>query len=280
MIQAFIAAIFGGSADVVNKILLGKMKLEIKNYLPIIFIILTVISLFLVPINFHFDSQALSLKMIIILIIMLVSAGIWNVLLAKSMQTEPLHEYEVIILTSPFVIVLLATIFLPAERNIVTFIAGIVSSLVLVLTRIQKHRIAISKTAKQTVLAVLLIGVESVCLDMLLDFYSSPLLYFIRVLILAITFSIIYRPDLSVLRKFETVKLLLLASLMGTGVMVLKYYALQSIGLVLTTIILLIAPLITYIASYFYFKEKKNFARDAICAIVISICIIASLIIK
>jgi drug/metabolite transporter (DMT)-like permease len=280
MIQAFVAAIFGGSADVVNKILLGKMKIELKNYLPIVFIILAVISLFLVPLNFYFDSQAMSLKMMVILIIMIVSAGIWNVLLTKSMQTEPLHEYEVIILTSPFVIVLLAAIFLPAERSLVALIAGVISSVVLVLTRIQKHHLAISKTAKQTMLAVLLIGVESVCLKLLLDFYSPSFLYFIRVAVLAIVFTSIYKPDFSVLKKIETVKLLVLAGLMGTGVMVLKYYALQSIGLVLTTIILLIAPLITYIASYFYFKEKKNFARDAICAIVISICIIVSLILK
>lgn len=280
MFFAFIAAIFGGSADVVNKILLSKMKMALKDYLPIVFIILAVISLFLVPMNFHFDPQAFSLKMILILIIMIISAGIWNVLLTKSMQTEPLHEYEVIILTSPFVVVLLAAIFLPSERNLVTFIAGIISSLVLVLTRFRRHHFVVSKTAKQTMLAVLLIGVEAVCLKMLLNFYSPSLLYFIRVLILAITFSVIYKPDFSVLKKFETAKLLILASLMGTGVMVLKYYAIQNIGLILTTIILLIAPLITYIASYFYFKEKKDFGRDAICAIVISICIIASLIIK
>ncbi|MEI6040546.1 MAG: EamA family transporter, partial [Candidatus Berkelbacteria bacterium] len=274
------AAIFGGSADVFNKILLGKMKMGTKNYLPIIFVMLAFISLFLIPLNFYFSVEALSWKLILILILMIVSAGAWNVLLAKSLETEPLHEYEVIILMSPLVTVILAAIFLPIERNLVTFIAGIVSSIALVLSRFRKHHFVVSKTAKQTMLAVVLIGVEAVCLKILLNYYSPTLLYFIRVTILAIVYLVYYKPDFSLLKKFDLTKIMILTALMGTGVMVLKYYAFQKIGLVLTTIILLIAPIITYLASYFYFKEKKNFGRDAICAIVISICIITSLILN
>lgn len=280
MIFAFIAAIFGGMADVFNKILLGKMKIGTKNYLPIIFIMLAIVSLFLIPLNFHFSAEALNWKLILVLILMIVSAAIWNVMLAKSLETEPLHEYEVIILMSPLVTVVLAAIFLPIERNLVIFLAGVISSLVLVLTRFRRHHFVVSQTAKQTMLAVLLIGVEAVCLKVLLNYYSPTLLYFIRVLILAIVFLLYYKPDFTILKSFNLTKIMILTVLMGTGMMVLRNYAFQSLGLILTTIIMMIAPLITYIASYFYFQEKKDFGRDAIAAVVISICIIASLILR
>lgn len=281
MLQAFIAAIFGGSADVVNKVLLGKMKLGIKNYLPFVFCLLSIISFFLIPLNFSFDkSQAFSVVNITIFIIMIISAAVWNVMLAKSMETEPLHEYEVIILISPLMTVILAAIFLPSERSPIIFFAGMLASVVLVISRFRKDHFVVSRAAKRTLLAVLFIAIEAVCLKILLNFYSPPFLYFLRVIILTIIFLMIYEPDFKLLKNFNLTKILIITSLFGTGVMVLKYYAFQRIGLVPTTIILLLAPVITYIASYFYFNEKRNFDRDLICAVVITACIIFSLIFK
>ena len=280
MLAAFFAAIFGGSADVLNKLLLGKMKLGFRNYLPIIFSLLAIISLFFLPINFYFNAAALSVKYLIIFLVMVASAGIWNYLLAKSLEVEPLHEYEVIVLMSPLITVILAAIFLPSERNIIIFVAGLVSSLVLAVSRFRKDHFVVSKTAKQTLLAIFFVALESVCLKILLDFYSPALLYFVRVIILAIVFLAVYRPSFKLFRDLKTLIILIITALLGSFLMILKYYALQSIGLVLTTIIMLIVPLITYIASYYYFNEKKNFAKDLICAIVIVVCIILSLIYK
>lgn len=280
MFAALLAAIFGGSGDVANKIILGRMKLGAKNYLPLIFLFLTLISLIFLPINYYFSHDALSTWNIIVFVIMLVSAAIWNVLLAKSLETEPLHEFEVIILMSPFITVVLAAIFFPSERNIVTFLAGLISSAVLVISRFSRDHFVVSQTAKRTLLAVAFVAIESVCVKYLLNFYSPALLYFLRVLILTVSFLLIYRPDFTLLESAKNFNILLVTALLGTGTMILRYYAYESIGVVLTTIILLLAPLITYIASYYYFGEKKNFHKDLICAVVIVACIILSLIYK
>ncbi len=280
MLQAILAAISGSAGDVSNKFLLSKLKIPVKDYLPFIFSILTIISLFLIPVNYHFDGQALSFKYILLLLLMIACAATWNILLAKSLQNEPLHEYETIILMVPLITVLLAAVFLPVERNLHVFIAAIVASLALFLSRIKKHHFQASQNAKRTFMAVILIAIESVALRQLLNFYSPPLLYFIRVLILAIVFFIIYKPDFKILLEKPIVRGLILSASFGTGVMVLKYYAFQQIGVVQTTMILLLTPIMTYFASYFYFKEHRNFKRDIICAGVVVLCIIYSTVVK
>ncbi len=280
MLQAILAAISGSGGDISNKYLLARLKLPVKDYLPFIFSILTILSLFLIPVNYHLDHQAFSFKYIILFLIMVACAALWNILLAKSLQTEPLHEYETIILMVPLATVLLAAVFLPVERNFHIFIAGIASSLALFLSRIKKHHFQVSKSAKRTLLAVVLIAIESVALRQLLNFYSPPLLYFIRVLILAIVFFTIYKPDMKLLLIKPIVRSLVISAMFGTGVMILKYYAFQQIGVVLTTMILLLTPIITYLASYFYFNEHRNFKRDIVCAAVVVLCIIYSTLMK
>ena len=280
MITAFFAAIFGGAGDIINKTILGRMKMGIKNYLPLVFLLLTLVTLIFLPINFYFNHDAFLFWNIVVFVIMLASAGVWNVMLAKSLETEPLHEYEVIVLMSPFITVVLAAIFFSSERHIIAFLAGLISSAVLIISRFNKDHLVISRTAKMTLFAVFLIAVESICIKWLLNFYSPALLYFIRVLILTIIFMAFYRPDFSILKNAKNFNLILISAILGAGVMILRYYAFGSIGLVPTTIIMLLSPLFTYIASYYYFNEKKNFKKDLICAVVIIACIMISLIHK
>ncbi|MFA6963297.1 MAG: hypothetical protein WC227_01090 [Patescibacteria group bacterium] len=274
MLFAFLASLLSAGEDIINKIILGKMKLAVQEYLPIAFAFITVISLFLAPIDFRFDSTVLSLPHLLIFVLLLASSTIWNILLAKSMKTEPLHEYEAIILTVPLATVIMAMIFLPGERNTSAIIAGIVSTLALLIFKFKKHHLNFSKTASRTALAVVFIAVEAICIKTLLVDLSPALLYFFRVFFLTIIFHIIFKPNYDIL-KIKPVRMgLLAASLIGATLMVLKYSAFAEIGVVHSTIILLLAPLLTYLGSYFYFKERRNFVPDLACAGVTIACII------
>lgn len=276
MFTAIIAAIFGAGGDITNKRLLGELKLPAREYLPFVFLILSIISFFLAPLNFHFDTRALSFGYIVLFLFMVACAAIWNMLLAKSLKSEPLHEYESIILLVPMVTVILASVFLPAERNAGAVIAGLVSSGALLYSRFRNHHFQITKNVRRTALAVLLIALESISLKVLLDFYSPSFLYFIRVLLLAGIFFYYYRPDFKILSVKPVLRGLILSAICGTGVMVLKYYAFSNIGVVKTTIILLLSPVITFAASYYYFGEHRNFRRDMTCAMIVIACIIFS----
>ncbi len=269
MFAALLSAICTASGDVFNKILLGRRKMPLSQYLPAIFIFLALLCGVASVFFFKFDLQlALSVKFILLLLIMIASATIWNILLARGLQKEPLHEYELIILFAPLATMLLASIVYPVERNIHILLAGLFSSLILICSRIRKHHFALSKGARGTLLAIIFIAIEAVVIKELLLAYSPVFLNFIRVSALALTFLIIYKPKPQV-EALTNFPLLLLASIAGSCVMIFKFIAFSRIGVVETTLILLLGPVLTYLASYFYFEEKKNFKRDALTAAVV-----------
>lgn len=280
MIEAIVAAFCGAGEDISGKILLGKMKIPLKVYLPFVFAFLIIISIFAAPIGFHVAPGALSFKVILLFFLMTAISFTWNILFAKSLQSEPLHEYELIVLTSPLLTVIVATIFLPSERNIHVFVAALIASLAVLWARFRRHHFEISKSAKRTFLAVFLIAFESVILKELFTYFSPALLYFLRVIVLAVAFFYFYKPDFAVLSYKPAWRWLLVSALIGTVMMVSKYSAFAHFGVVKTTIILLLGPLITYAVSYFYFKEARNFKRDLIAASIVVLCIIYATVVK
>jgi len=280
LLSAFLAAIASAGNDTGLKYLLGKLKLPLKYYLPYVFVLITIISAFSLRLDAHIAAGAFSFHYILLFILMIAAAAIWNVLIAESLQTEPLCEYELIILTAPLITIVLATIFLPAERDIHIFFAGIIASLTLVATKIRRHHLQLSKSAKRTLWAVLFIAIETILLRKLLVVYSPMVLYFARVFVIAIIFLFIYKPDANVLKYRDAMRWLIIVSLLGGTMMILKYYALRTIGVSETTIILLLGPVLTYLPSYFYFHERKEFKRDLIGALVIVGCIIYSVTVK
>jgi drug/metabolite transporter (DMT)-like permease len=89
----------------------------------------------------------------------------------------------------------------------------------------------------------------------------------------AIAFLIIYKPNLQKLSK-ESYAMIMVSSILGVIQMVLKFYGFQSLGVVETTMVLLLGPIFVYAFSYFFFGEKKLFLKDALAAGVIVSCII------
>jgi drug/metabolite transporter (DMT)-like permease len=55
--------------------------------------------------------------------------------------------------------------------------------------------------------------------------------------------------------------------------MVLKFYGFQNLGVVETTLILILGPFLVYFFSTYYFKEKM-FKRDILAAAVVVGCIL------
>jgi drug/metabolite transporter (DMT)-like permease len=280
VITAFFAAILGAGGDISAKYVLAKMKLPLKQFLPFIFILLAIFSLCIAPFGFYLHQAAFTFINIFLFLLMITFAITSNVLLSKSMQTEPLHEYEMIILMSPLLTIILAEIFLPSERNVNIFLAGLIASLALIIARMRKHHLVLNKNMKQTSLAVLLLAGESILLKHLLDFYSPAFLYFIRVLLVAIVFIFVYRPDAKVLKFTSVLTWLAASAAFGTITMILKLFAFKNIGLVETTIIFLLMPIVTFSASYFYFDEHRNFKKDVVCASIVLLCIIYVTILK
>lgn len=279
MFSVILASIGYAGGVVVDKIELSLCRTPVKKFIPLLFLLLAAITLLLVPSLGHFNSAVFSARYFFLFILMLIVATVWNVFYYEGLQKENLHEFELIMLLTPIVTIILAEIFLPSERGFKDFILGFIASLAFMMSRFRSHHIKLTISAKRTVLAMVLISFESILLKELLSVFSPVMLYFLRTLAIALVFLYLYKPKLKDL-PIKSVGMIALSAAFGVLQMVLKFYGFQSLGVVETTMILLLGPFFVYLFSYFYFHERQHYKRDFVCASIVIICVLYSTIVQ
>ena len=273
MIEAVIASLGYAGGVVADKITLSKYRVPLLRFIPLLFIWLAVITAIFVPvwgkINYHSLIQT---RYILIFLLLIIVACLWNVFYYRGIQKEEVHEFELIMMLGPLFTIIFAEIFLPDERSVPSLIAGLIASLALIATRFRRHHLKISITAWQTMLAMILMSFESILIKEMLNIMSPVTLYFIRTAVIAIVFLILYRPKLFSMSR-EAYALVILSAIFGVVQMVLKFYGFTSLGVVETTMILVLGPFLVYFFSAYYFKEKL-YKRDIFAAAVVVGCIL------
>jgi len=274
MFEVIIASLGYTGGVLCDKLALSKYKVPVMRFLPINFFFLAALTApFLkkwgaLP-NF---SVFLTWQYIGLFVLMVVTAITWNTFYAKGIQKENLHEFELIMLLSPIVTIIFATIFLPSERSWSVFIPGLIASGALLVTRFRKHHITIGATAWRTIMAMVLISFEAILIKELLNIFSPVTLYFVRTLIVAVCFVLIYRPKvLSVSR--DAFAMIIFSAMFGVIQMVLKFVGFKNLGVIETTMILVLGPFMVYSMSSAIFKEKL-YKRDLFAAVVVILCIL------
>lgn len=273
MFEAIIASIGYAGGVVIEKIVLSIYLVPVRRFIPWLFIWLAVITAFAVVIfKGGYNPEMIKPGYLILFGVMIVTAFIWNLYSYEGLQREEVHEYELVMLFAPLATIILAEIFLPSERSSTTFIAGVIASLALLFARFDKKHLKLSPYWKQLFIATFLMAVESIIIKKLLAIYEPTTLYFARTLILAVVFLIIFRPKLLQVSKKAFV-LTILSAIFGVIQMVLKFYGFQNIGVVETTMILILGPVIVYFVSNFFFLEKLQL-RTGLSALVVLACVL------
>ena len=273
MFQAIIASIGYAGGVIVDKIVLSVYRVPVRRYVPWIFIWIAIISVFAVKIfGGSFKPEMLETKNILLFAAMIVVAFTWNIYHAEGLQREEVHEFELVMLFAPLATIVLAEIFLPTERSVPTFVAGSIASLALIASRIDKRHLRLSPYWKQLFVATILIAVESIIIKNLLSVYSPALLYLTRTAVLAVAFVIAFRPKLLQMPR-TAYALTILSAIFGVIQMILKFYGFQSMGVIETTLILFLGPIIVYCVSGFFFREKLQ-KKTAIAALIVIGCVL------
>jgi len=273
MLEVVIASIGYAGGVIADKIVLSKYRIPVMRFTPLLFIWLCLITAIFLPYFGKVDwSLVIKWQAVLLFLAMILVASVWNIFYYKGIQKEDLHEFELIMLLSPLVTILLAELFLPSERSLSVFIVAIIASGALLATRFRHHHIKISKIAWQTLLAMVLMSFESILIMKLLAYFSPVALYFVRTFIIASIFLIIYRPKLLAFSK-EAFALTIISAIFGVVQMVLKFYGFTNLGVVETTMILILGPFLVYFFSSYYFGEKV-FKRDIAAAMVVVGCIL------
>lgn len=273
MFETVIASLGYAGGVVADKFVLSKYKVPVMRFLPLQFIWLAIITgIFLSRWGGLDVSKVLHWQYILLFVLMILTAVCWNVLYSQGIQKEDLHEFELIMLLSPLMTIVFATIFLPAERNWGIFIPGLIATGALLATRFRSHHVRIGRVAWRTMVAMILMSFESILIKELLGAFSPVTLYFIRTTVIAIIFLIMFRPKLLLMHR-NAFALAILSAMFGVVQMVLKFYGFQNLGVIETTMILVLGPFLVYVASSAFFKERL-YKRDVFAAMVVVLCIL------
>lgn len=283
MTGAFIAAFSKAIGMVLNKIALSYQKVGHRQFIIILFLLLFLLCLPLYPFLGRVSPLAFSLPYLIILFAVAISASIYNVLYYHGIEKEKLVQAELIIMLTPLSTIILASIFLETERNLSVFICGIISSLALFFSHFQHHHLKFNFYEKELLLYLFIYPIESILIKHLLYLYSPLALYTFRTFLVFFILCLWYLmigPMLKLEPKINFSKwdlknysLCTLIAILGLIDMVLVYYAYQQIGIVFTTIVLTLAPILTYIFASVILKERIK-KRIILAASVILICIV------
>ncbi len=273
MVNAIVSSVAYAFGIVTDKILLSRRKIPLLRFIPMLFLYLSLLTAIMLPKYGSVDfNQFFSAKYIAVFVLMITTAVIWNIMYYRGLQQEDIHEFELIMLLSPMVTIIFAEMFLPSERNWQTFIAGIIASAALVSTRFRHHHVKISKVAWMTMLAMVLMSFESILIKTLLGVMSPVSLYFTRTAIVAVVFIILYRPKMLEMSK-SSYGMIIFSALLGVIQMVLKFYGFSYMGVIETTMILVLGPFLVYFLSPIWFKEKV-YKRDIFAFVVLVLCIL------
>lgn len=273
MFAVIVASLGYAGGVVADKFVLCKYKVPVMRLLPLQFIWLSIITAIFLTRWGSFDmGSLLEWKYIVLFVLMILIAVNWNILYSQGIQKEDLHEFELIMLLSPLVTIIFATIFLPAERNWSVFVPGIIATGALLATRFRAHHVRISKVAWRTLIAMVLMSLESIIIKELLGAFSPVALYFARTTIIAVVFLFMFKPKLLEMHR-NAFALAILSAIFGVVQMVLKFYGFQSLGVIETTMILVLGPFLVYLAASMFFKEHI-YKRDIFAAAVVVMCIL------
>lgn len=274
----FLAAIFAASGLVFDKIILSRQKVNWRNFEVGIFLFLFLITLVLVPILGYVSSFAWTKFYLSIFAAEIFVAVIYNIYLYRGVQHENVNEFELIIMLTPLMTILLAGAFFESERNFHIFIAGIIAALALIYAHLQRKHFEFNQYSVGLLLYTILASAEALLVKELVQVWSPVALYAARCFFIFLIFLIFLQPPLKQLSKKNWLSIFGV-SFLGVGQMVLSFYGYRDLGIVYTTLVLILVPILVFAASYFIFKEPVK-KRIIVSAMIILACIIYATLIR
>jgi drug/metabolite transporter (DMT)-like permease len=275
---AIIGALALGTGTILEKIVLKKKKINIKLYQTAIFLAIVLAMLPFIYFFWKMDSQALQLKNIIIFSLVIILSIIANLFTFYSMKWEKITNLEPAKILEPLFVILLAVLFSFIisdqlyERNTQILIPALIAGAALIFSHIKKNQIKFNKYFIAGIFGSFFFASELVISKLILDFYSPITFYFLRCSSILIISLIIFKPKLNKLDKETNLKIII-GGIIWFIYRIIIYYGYLNIGIIFTTLIIMLGPIFIYIFAYKFLKEKINW-KNIIASIIIILCVL------
>ncbi|MEK6859658.1 MAG: DMT family transporter [Nanoarchaeota archaeon] len=268
---------------ILEKKIIKKKSMNYKNYTVYGFLAIVIV---IIPFLFFFwklDSAAFQLKNLLIFLTVIIAALFANILIFYSLKRKNLCEFEPIRLTQPLFTILLAFVLsffvsvYSNENNPSILILALIASLTLIIAHVKKHHLDFDRYIIAALGGSFLFAVELVISKMILPYYSSWTFYFLRCLGILIIAWIIFRPSFKKIDK-QSHFFIWIVSFIWIFYRVILYWGYEQLGIVFTTILLILTPVFIFIFARFFLKEKATL-RQIVSAVIIVLCVILAIVI-
>lgn len=263
-------ALAGGT--ILERIVLRIKKVDIKLYQTASFLAIVVGMLPLIYFFWSINSGALAPKNIFLFSLVVIFSTIANLLVFYSMKWEKVGNLEPAKVLEPLFVILLAIIFSffaenLYERNLRIVVPAIIASLALVFSHIKRHHLQFNKYFVAAIFGSFFFALELVISRLILDFYSPITFYFLRSFSIFLLSFLIFRPNFKKLNSKVSWQIFL-TGLIWIVYRIAVYYGYLKIGVISTTLVLMLGPIFIYALAYFILKEKISW-RNVLAAIII-----------
>lgn len=270
-----IAALALGAGTILQKVIIKK-KADIKQYQVLEFLSIVIISIPLLFFFWRVDASALELKNALIFLGVVVISIVANIFGFYAIRGEKVNNLEPARTMNPLFIVVLAIFFSfidPAlyERDFSVIIPALIAGSALIFSHIKKHHLKFNKYFRAGIYSSFLFALEMVISKLILDYYNPVSFYFLRCLGVFLISLIIFRPKMKGITNKVELEVLAIG-IIWVAHRVLTYYGYIHLGVVLTTLILMLGPIFVYSFARIFLKEKLHW-KNIIASIIILLCL-------
>lgn len=276
-----LGAIALASGTILERMVLRKRKIGVKLYQTAVFFAIVLV---MIPFLFFFwkvEPAAFEIKNVLIFSLIVIFSIIANLLVFYSLKWEKVSNLEPARILEPLFVIFLAIVlsFFAADlydRNFNIIIPALIAGAALVFSHVKKHHITFNKYFIAAVLGSFFFAFELVISRLILDFYSPISLYFLRSSFILLISFILFRPNFRKLSKVVRWQILATGAIWALY-RIIVYYGYLNIGVIFTTLLIMLGPILIYIFARIFLKEKLNW-RNITAALVIAASVIYAIV--
>src|SRR3989339_36494 len=274
----FLGAISLASGTILEKIVVKHKNIDIKFYQTAIFLVIMLVMLPFIYFYWKFDPQALQPLNIIIFSLVIIFSLLANWFVFYSVKGENVSNLEPAKMIEPLFVVLLAILFSffidsgMYEKNLKVVIPAIIAGLALILSHVKRHHLKFNKYFLSAILGSFFFALELVISRLILDYYSSLTFYFLRCAFIFLFSLIIFRPKMIKMDKTLT-SYIFITGIFWVLYRVIIYYGYVNLGIIFTTLIIMVSPIFIYLFAHIFLKENLSW-RNIIASIIIIGCVL------
>lgn len=266
MLNLMIAAIAQAGGVIFSRVALIDNHISVKNYTVGSFVFLSFFTIIAYALFGWIDGYQtqLNVKTLPLFAGLIVTGLVAHALYMQGVKRKTVAAIESLVILAPLLTILLTTIFHQENINRGTLVAVTTGTIILLwANRESKSRVPFDTGTWFLIASTVFSALENIVVAKLLSEGAfTPLsLYTYRTVVITFIFLAFFRPNLALMKPYN-LAFLAGAALLGFFTMVFRFYALRDLGIIHTSIILMLVPTIVYMLSFSLLKQKLRYRQN------------------